>query len=77
MEFINNYLEFKMKEKRGVLIIEIELIGLSNELKLICMCNELMSEFLIDDMFDIGLIETVLEWALVTEDKTVITFVFI
>lgn len=40
------------------------------------MCNELMSEFLIDDMFDIGLIETVLEWALVTEDKTVITFVF-
>ena len=61
MEFINNYLEFKMKEKRGVLIIEIELIGLSNELKLVGVSNELMSEFLIDDMFDIGLIETVLE----------------
>lgn len=65
-----------MKEKRRVLIIKIKLIVIRNELELICMCNELMNEFLIDDMFDIGLIETVLEWALVTEDKTVITFVF-
>ncbi len=39
-----------MKKKRGVLIIEIELIGMS---------DELMSEFLVDDLFDIGLVETV------------------
>ena len=55
-----------MKKERGVLIIEIELIGMS---------DELMSEFLVNNLFDIGLIETVFKRALVAESKTVIAFV--
>ena len=56
MELINKDLELKMIKKRWVLIIEIELV---------CMGDELMSKFLVDDLFDIGLIETVFKRALV------------
>lgn len=66
MEFIDEDLELEMKKKRGVLIVEIEVI---------CMSNKLMGEFSVDDLFDIGLIETVFKGTLVAEGKTLIAFV--
>lgn len=66
MELIDKDLEFEMEKKGRVLILEIELVG---------MCNKLMSELLVDDLSDIWFIETVFKWALITECKTMITFV--
>lgn len=66
MKFIDENLELEMKKKRGVLIVKIEVI---------CMSDELMGEFLVDDLFDIGLVQTVFKRTLVTEGKTLIAFV--
>lgn len=69
MKFINKYLEFEMMEEGGVLIMKIKLIAVSNELIV------MWGEFGVDDFFDVGFVETVLERALITECKTVIAFV--
>lgn len=66
MKFIDEDLELEMKKKRRVLIVEIEVI---------CMSDELMGEFLVDDLFDIGLVKTVFKRTLVAESKTLVAFV--
>lgn len=56
-----------MMVKRRILIGGIELVGIG---------NELISEFLIEDLLNVGLVETVLEGALVAEGQTVSALVF-
>ena len=56
-----------MMIKRGILIEGIELVSVS---------NKLISKFSVEDLLDIGLIETVLEGTLVAEGQTLATLVF-
>jgi|LakMenEpi03Aug12_release.lakeMendotaPanAssembly.Ray.scaffolds.fasta_scaffold3579506_1 hypothetical protein len=56
-----------MMVKRGILIGGIELVVIS---------NEFIGEFAVKDLLDVGLVETVLEGALVAEGQAVPALVF-
>lgn len=56
------------------MIVEMRLIV---DFKLMSMCDKFMCELLIDYLFDVRLVETVFEGALIAKSKTVITFVLL
>jgi len=69
-----------MQKKGRVLIIKVKMIvemRLIVDFKLMSMCDKFMCELLIDYLFDVRLVETVFEGALIAKSKTVITFVLL